>query len=62
MGAYAEVLDPPFSICDVTYWLNYLSENNDKFSRSEKKYAAINTAGKFNIGGIKAHYSHYRGF
>ena len=47
VGAYAEVLQPASSICDVTYWLNYLSETSDRFtSDSNPKYAAINTAGK----------------
>lgn len=46
VGVYGDVLDPPVSVCDVTYWLNYLTENHDRFRQSETKYAAINTAGK----------------
>ncbi|KAL7489730.1 hypothetical protein ACHAW6_015456 [Cyclotella cf. meneghiniana] len=45
VGAYAQVLEPPLSVCDVTYWLNYLSENNQSYKQiSCTKYAAINTA------------------
>ena len=50
VGAYADVLQPPTSVCDVTYWLNALSES-DRFQSSSDygskncvKYAAINTA------------------
>lgn len=46
VGPYAEILDPPVSICDVTYWLNYLSENNERFKHGTR-YIAINTAGEF---------------
>ena len=47
VGAYAQVLEPPRSVCDVTYWLNYLSENNDCYKQTScTKYAAINTAGE----------------
>ena len=50
VGAYAQVLDPPTSICDVTYWLNHLAleRNNptmDDGIAAGPKYAAINTAG-----------------
>jgi len=41
VGAYANVLQPPTSVCDVTYWLNSLSESD---LNSNTKYAAINTA------------------
>lgn len=46
VGAYSEVLDPPTSKCDVTYWLNYLLHANNQAATSESsvKYAAINTA------------------
>lgn len=46
VGPYAEILDPPVSICDFTYWLNYLSENNERFKHGTR-YIAINTAGEF---------------
>jgi hypothetical protein len=39
VGAYAEVLRPPVSVCDVTYWLNFLN------ARKKGSWAAINTAG-----------------
>ena len=29
-GAYADVLDPPHSVCDVTYWLNSLLEEEEE--------------------------------
>lgn len=48
VGAYAQVLDPPISICDVTFWLNYLSlqryDPSSEGTRGGPKYAAINTA------------------
>ncbi|KAL7514206.1 hypothetical protein ACHAXN_013233 [Cyclotella atomus] len=44
VGVYAEILEPPVSICDVTYWLNYLLEKDEKFKHSQLKYSAINTA------------------
>jgi len=57
VGVYADVLRPPSSVCDVTYWLNSLSEqadNKDRFRKKNSdsdgsnnncvKYAAINTA------------------
>jgi hypothetical protein len=46
VGVYAEILEPPVSICDVTYWLNYLLEKDEKFKHSQLKYSAINTAGE----------------
>lgn len=58
VGAYKEVLSPPTSKCDVTYWLNYLAEerqtqrqgplqNESSNNRANvEKIAAINTAGK----------------
>ena len=51
-GAYANVLQPPTSVCDVTYWLNSLSES-DRFqkrsddSNSNAKYAAIDSNTKY---------------
>jgi lysophospholipase L1-like esterase len=42
VGAYREVLDPPSSNADVTYWLNYLSLNNRRGHPT--RLAAINTA------------------
>jgi hypothetical protein len=44
VGAYAQILDPPVSVCDVTYWLNCLSETSERFRN--KKFAVINTAGE----------------
>jgi len=38
VGVYADVLQPPRSLADVTYWLNYVS------AKHRRKYAAINTA------------------
>jgi hypothetical protein len=43
VGVYRDVLDPPASKCDVTYWLNYLAQNQASRTVS---IAAINTAGK----------------
>ena len=53
VGVYADVLSPPSSVCDVTYWLNALSEG-DRFRGRDGptgdgdgrnvRYAAINTA------------------
>lgn len=42
VGAYREVLDPPSSNADVTYWLNYLSIHNRR--GRPNRLAAINTA------------------
>jgi hypothetical protein len=42
-GAYKEVLEPPRSKQDVTYWMNYLCENGDNIS-PRRKTATINTA------------------
>eukprot|EP00956_Cyclotella_meneghiniana_P003260 scaffold3951_cov69-Cyclotella_meneghiniana.AAC.23 len=51
VGAYADILDPPVSKTDVTFWLNDLSEKNERFRENgKKKYAAINTAGKMAKG------------
>jgi hypothetical protein len=46
VGVYREVLDPPVSNADVTYWINYyLNENNDRSgNQSRNRLAAINTA------------------
>lgn len=49
IGSYQNVLRPPTSICDVTYWLNYLSEQRCHQQSAlqqckSKKVAAINTA------------------
>mmetsp|Transcript_32059 Transcript_32059/g.48416 ORF Transcript_32059/g.48416 Transcript_32059/m.48416 type:complete len:339 (-) Transcript_32059:97-1113(-) len=41
IGAYHDVLEPPHSVCDVTYWLNHFCE---KETRSASRLAAINTA------------------
>jgi hypothetical protein len=41
VGVYRDVLDPPASKCDVTYWLNYLAQNQASRTVS---IAAINTA------------------
>ena len=43
VGAYRDVLSPPSSIADVTYWLNSLS-HQDIGSNDAPKYAAINAA------------------
>ena len=39
MGAYRDVLDPPTSVCDVTYWLNVIGQR-----QCDPKFAAINAA------------------
>ena len=39
VGAYRDVLDPPTSVCDVTYWLNFLGQR-----QYDPKFAAINAA------------------
>jgi hypothetical protein len=53
VGVYCNVLQPPRSLADVTYWLNYVSafryDNDDANSvndrkKKHRKYAAINTA------------------
>jgi len=51
VGAYAQILHPPVSVCDVTYWLNYLLSArsytdglNSSSQNHRKYYAAINTA------------------
>ena len=43
VGVYHDILDPPVSNADVTYWINYLIENNDRSGR-QHRLAAINTA------------------
>ena len=48
IGAYRDILEPPISKCDVTYWLNYLAQ-----SRAGEHIAAINAAGN------KTHYGVY---
>lgn len=44
VGVYGSVLDPPSSVCDVTYWLNALSKSDRFHNHDAVKYAAINTA------------------
>lgn len=46
VGAYAEVLDPPLSVCDVTYWLNALARERGAAGGggATTAYAAINAA------------------
>lgn len=44
VGAYADVLRPQQSICDVTYWLNYLANKRLNDGTSKSNLAAINTA------------------
>jgi hypothetical protein len=41
VGAYANILEPPTSNADITYWLNYLCEAR---GANPTKRAAINTA------------------
>ena len=41
VGEYANILDPPLSNADVTYWLNYISDGRGS---NPVKRAAINTA------------------
>lgn len=40
VGVYRDVLEPPQSTCDVTYWLNYVAQQDSNSSRM----ATINTA------------------
>jgi len=42
VGAYRDVLQPPRSVCDITYWLNYLSEQDTELTNT--RLAAINAA------------------
>jgi len=42
VGAYEEVLVPPTSICDVTFWLNYMIE--EQKGKGGDRMGAINTA------------------
>lgn len=44
VGAYEDVLRPPVSICDVTYWLNFLN------AQKKGRRATINTAGTATLG------------
>ena len=56
VGAYKNVLQPPYSNADVTYWLNYLCDvggGSGSTTRQREggvsgrnRWAAINTAGK----------------
>lgn len=56
VGAYKSCLRPPTSICDVTYWLNFLADQRNHDSSGNRsmdenkghgrRIAAINTAGK----------------
>ena len=39
-GVYSDLLQPPTSVADVTYWLNHLSAQR----KSGTRYSAINTA------------------
>ncbi len=41
VGAYANILDPPTSNADITYWLNYICEERGS---NPIRRAAINTA------------------
>lgn len=43
VGAYADVLNPPISVCDVTYWMNHHLESRGG-SLGGARTAAINTA------------------
>ena len=53
-GAYAQVLRPPVSKCDINYWLNYLAlqrftntteqQNKAGNTPSRRRFAAMNTA------------------
>mmetsp|Transcript_26123 Transcript_26123/g.39139 ORF Transcript_26123/g.39139 Transcript_26123/m.39139 type:complete len:115 (-) Transcript_26123:1039-1383(-) len=47
VGAYRDVLRPRESICDVTYWLNYVAKKRLDEGKSENDIAAINTAGEY---------------
>lgn len=42
VGPYKDVLSPPHSKQDITYWMNYLCENEAKYS--QQNMVAINTA------------------
>ena len=42
VGVYKEVLNPPMSKCDVTYWLNFILEQRK--TEGSTHVAAINTA------------------
>ena len=48
VGVYHDVLDPPRSVCDVTYWLNYLAAqqggNSSGSGTRSQRIATINTA------------------
>jgi len=45
VGVYRDVLEPPVSKCDVTYFLNKLALNHGSRTGGER-VAAINTAGR----------------
>lgn len=49
-SGYEEVLRPQQSICDVTYWLNYLAKEKKEEVRVKElggvDFSAINTAGE----------------
>ena len=34
MGVYAQILDPPVSVCDVTFWLNFLLLEKEREQQS----------------------------
>ena len=47
VGVYKNVLDPPISVADVTYWMNCLLEQQKQQQQQQQqqpKYAVINTA------------------
>lgn len=46
IGAYRNVLRPQQSICDVTYWMNYLALERLDHGTSQSNFATINTAGE----------------
>jgi hypothetical protein len=45
VGGYRSVLSPPSSVCDTTYWLNYVAEQRRKHGNGEN-VAAVNAAGE----------------
>ena len=51
-GAYSKVLDPKISKCDVTYWLNKITSDEDNgYDEINRKWkwGAMNTASKLMI-------------
>ena len=44
VGVYKDVLDPPISVADVTYWMNFLLDDRSRQLRQHPKFAVINTA------------------